>query len=414
MAEFFKVVPPEKVFEELERFARAGIESIALDDALFRVLAVDIVAAEDLPMGPRSVMDGHAVRAADTFGASESIPALLRVAYEVQMGALPDFSLSAGQAAPIPTGGFLPQGADAVVMIEYTQTLGDGTVEIMRPVTVGENVLGRAEDVACGQTMIRAGRRLGPRELGLAAGLGISRVEVFRKPRVAIHSTGNEIVPVNQPPAPGQVRDMNLHTVSALVRAAGAEVLSGAVVPDDPQLLRQAFEQGLAAADVVVFSGGSSVGERDHIVEVINALPDSRLLAHGVAINPGKPMLLASVAGKPVFGLPGHPVSAMITAQVFLAPFLNYLQGEPLRRSPAGHRVAAKLATSVHKAHGREEYVRVALEPGAAGYIANPVFGKSSMMSTMVKADGFFVLPIHAEGIAQGEIVDVLLFGNDF
>jgi molybdopterin molybdotransferase len=409
LPEFLKVVTPEQVFEALAGFGRLPVETVSLDNALHRVCGADIVSPEDLPPLPRAAMDGYAVRAADTFGASDSIPALLDVAGAVAMGELSGITIGRNQAAAIPTGGFLPQGADAVVMMEYTVFAGEGAIEVSRPVTAGENVLGRAEDVARGECVIPAGKRLLPQEIGLLAGLGITQVAVYRRPRAAVISTGDEIVPITDTPPPGRIRDTNTHSLAALVRAAGGEAETFAIVPDDPALLRTALEAALAF-DIIVLSGGSSVGERDHMVNVVASLPGTVVHAHGIAISPGKPTLIASIGGKPVFGLPGHPVSALVVAQVFLAPFIRYLEGEALRRGPLGVRVRAVLTVSVSSAQGREEYIRVKIEDRQGRPTARPVLGKSGMLSTLVKADGFFVIPIHAEGIPAGEAVDVFLF----
>lgn len=410
MAEFFKVVTPDQVFEVLRGFHRLAVETVPLDDALHRICGVDIASPEDLPPLARATMDGYAVRAVDTFGASDSIPAILNVAGSVAMGKIPAIAVASGDAAAIPTGGFLPQGADAVVMVEYTTPAGDDAIEVSRPVTTGENVLVKGEDAAQGSVVIRTGKKLLPQEIGILAGLGITRVAVHRRPKVAIISTGDEIVPVTETPPPGRIRDINGHALAALVREAGGEAEMSGPVPDDPAALQSALEGALQSADVVVLSGGSSVGERDHMLSVVSSLPGAVVHAHGIAISPGKPTLIASVAGKPVFGLPGHPVSALVVAKVFLTPFLGYLQGGELKRTPAGRQVKAELLTSLHAAQGREDYVRVKLEerPGLAG--ARPVFGKSGMLSTLVAADGFIVLPIHAEGVAAGETVDVFLF----
>jgi len=408
--EFFKVATPEQVFEALSRFGRLGVETVPLDEALSRVSSTDIAAPEDLPPLPRSTMDGYAVRAADTFGASDSIPAFLDVAGAVAMGQVPGVSIARNQAAAIPTGGFLPRGADAVVMVEYTNPAGEGAIEVSRPVTAGENVLDRAEDAALGEIVIPSGKRLLPQDIGLLAGLGMTEVLVYRRPRAAVISTGDEIVPVTDAPPPGRIRDINSHSIAALVRTSGGEAEMFAIVPDDPALLRTALELALASADVVVLSGGSSVGERDHMVSVVASLPCAVVHAHGIAISPGKPTLIAAVGGRPVFGLPGHPVSALVVAQVFLAPFIRYLGGEELKHGPAGTRVRAALTTSVRSAQGREEYVRVKIEDNRGRLCARPVFGKSGMLSTLVKADGFVVVPIHVEGIPAGEMVDVILF----
>ena len=410
MSEFLKVVTPAQVFDALSRFSRLATETVALAEALARVCGSDIASPEDLPPLPRSSMDGFAVRAADTFGASDSIPAFLEVVGAVAMGQIPEVSVGRNQAAAIPTGGFLPPGADAVVMVEYTSPAGEGAIEVSRPVTAGENCLARAEDVACGEVVIPAGKRLSPPEIGLLAGLGIASVPVYRRPRAVIISTGDEIVPVTAAQQPGRIRDINAHSLAALVASAGGEPQGRPIVPDDPALLRTALGEALAAADLVVLSGGSSVGERDHMAAVVASLPGAVVHAHGIAISPGKPTLIAAVGGTPVFGLPGHPVSTLVVAQVFLAPFIRYLGGEPLIRGPLGHRIRAVLAASVHSAQGREEYVRVRIETRQEGSTARPLFGKSGTLSTLVKADGFVIVPVHAEGIPAGETVDVILF----
>jgi molybdopterin molybdotransferase len=410
LPEFFKVVTPDEVFEALSGFDRLAVETVPLDAALGRVCGADIASPEDLPPLSRSTMDGYAVIAADTFGASDSIPAFLDVAGTVSMGKLSVITLGRNQAAAIPTGGFLPRGADAVVMVEYTSAAGEGAIEVSRPVTIGENVLGKAEDVAMGEIVTPAGKRLLPQDIGLLAGLGILQISIYRRPKAAVISTGDEILPVTADPPPGRIRDINSHSIAALIRASGGEAERFAIVPDDPALLRSAIEEALASADVVVLSGGSSVGERDHMVNVVSSMPGALVHAHGVAISPGKPTLIASAGGKPLFGLPGHPVSALVVALVFLAPFIRYLGGEELKREPAGTRVRAALAASVHSAQGREEYVRVKMEESQGRISARPVFGKSGMLSTLVKADGFIVVPLHAEGIPAGEMVDVFLF----
>lgn len=410
MPEFFKVVTPQRIFDALAGFSRLALEQVDLEHSLGRVLGLDVISKEDLPPRARSTMDGYAVRAPDTFGASDAVPALLKTVGQIAMGTLPDISITQGQAAEIPTGGFLPEDADAVVMVEYTNLLADGEIEVTRPVTKGDNVLDRAGDVALGENVLPAGKRLRPQDVGMLAALGVTEITAFKKPRVAIISTGDEIVPVTQTPSPGQIRDINSYAICSLVETVGALPIPFDIVRDEPDLLRSALGDALEVADVVVISGGSSVGERDHMVEVVSGFPQAEVYAHGVAISPGKPTLLARVHDKPVFGLPGHPVSAMIVAQVFLLPFLKYLEGERLKKEPTGQRVSAVLATSVHSPHGRESYIRVRLEQEQDKLLALPVFGKSGMMSTLVKADGFFVVPIHAEGVAGGEAVEVYLF----
>ncbi len=409
MTEFLRVITADQFIELMGGFARLGTERISLDAALDRILSEAIVAGEDLPEGARSTVDGFAVHAEDTFGASDSLPSFLDIAAAVTMGTLPDFEIRTGQAAQIPTGGFLPRGADAVVMVEYANSAGSSSIEVTRPVTVRTNVLERGEDARMGEILLAAGKRLRSQEIGFLAALGLAEVRAYRKARVAIISSGDEIVPIERKPAPGQIRDANGHAIAALVRHSGAEALMLPIVPDNAGQLKEAIQLGLSQADVVALSGGSSVGARDLMVDAVAAVPGVDILAHGVAIRPGKPTLLARQAEKAIVGLPGHPVSALIVAQVFLAPFLRYLQGCELQKGPIGHAVQATLATSLHSTIGLEEYVRVRLENSAEGaFVAHPVFGKSGMLSTMVKADGILVVPMNAEGLAKGKSVEVI------
>lgn len=409
MTEFFHVIPPDQFVEMLGRFPKLPPEPVGLDEALNRILFEDIIASEDLPEGARSTVDGFAVRAEDTFGASDSSPALLRVVASIPMGMMPDFTLGPGEAAQIPTGGFLPSGADAVVMVEYTNSTGADEIEVTRPVTIRTNVLEQGEDTRSGEILVAAGKRLRPQEIGFLAALGVTEVRSCRRPRVAVISSGDEVVPFDRTPGPGQIRDANGHAISALVSAWGGRSLQFPIVPDNAQELTATVESALAQADVVTLSGGSSVGTRDLMVDVISGLPGVEVFAHGIAIKPGKPTLLARQGDKPIVGLPGHPVSALVVAQVFLAPLLLHLQGGPLRKGPPGRRGQAVLGTSIHSTIGMEEYVRVRLEESTGGDpTAYPVFGKSGMLSTLVKADGIVTIPMNVEGFSKGESVEVV------
>ncbi|HSW38878.1 MAG TPA: gephyrin-like molybdotransferase Glp [Acidobacteriota bacterium] len=409
MTEFFHVITADEFIRKLERFGRLGHETAPLDQAINRVLSRDIIAAEDLPEGARSTVDGFAVRAADTFGASDALPAFLEIAASVPMGAVPDFELRPGQAARIATGGFLPEGADAVVMVEYTNPAGRAGIEVTRPVTLKNNVLEKGEDAGAGTTLVPTGKELRPQEIGFLAAMGMTELPVYRKPRVAVISSGDEVVPVEARPLPGRIRDANSHAIAALVRSTGAEPVLYGIVPDNAEMLRAALQKAVSETDVATLSGGSSVGTRDLMVEVIAGIREAEIIAHGISIRPGKPTLLAGWKGKAIIGLPGHPVSALTIAQIFLAPFLRYLQGGKLGKGPLGSgTVQAQLATSIHSTIGLEEYIRVRLEETAEGiHVAHPVFGKSGMLSTMVKADGIISIPMNAEGFSKGKSVQV-------
>jgi molybdopterin molybdotransferase len=411
LTEFLHVITADRFIELLGRFAGLPSRSVPLEESLHRILAEDLIAAEDLPEGSRSTVDGFAVCAQDTFGASDSIPALLNVTAAVKMGEMPDFEIGPGQAAQIPTGGFLPRGADAVVMVEYTNAAGEGGIEVTRPVTVKTNVLEKGEDAQSGTVMLSAGKLLRPQELGFLAAMGISEVCIYGQPRVAVISSGDEIIPIDRKPELGQIRDANRYAVSALIRASGAESISFDIIPDNAGMLADAVNSALAKADVVTMSGGSSVGARDLMVDVVSGIPGVEVLAHGVSIRPGKPTLLANAGGKAIIGLPGHPVSALIVAQIFLAPFLHYLQGGKLKKGPLGHRTKAVLATSIHSTIGLEEYVRVRFEQTAEGtQMAFPIFGKSGMLSTMVNASGIVAIPMNVEGFSKGKVVEVIQY----
>lgn len=409
MTEFLHVVTSGELIERLEGFPAVSHERLPLDASLTLTLAEDVTAAEDLPPCSRSTVDGYAVRARDTFGASDSVPSFLKITGSVNMGTMPDLSVGWGEAAYIPTGGFLPSGADAVVMVEYTNLVDTEHIEVTRPVPTKANILDRGEDVKAGDTVLAKGKILRPQELGLLAGLGVTEVPVYRRPRAAVISTGDEVVPIDRKPKPGQIRDANGYSIAALVRQYGGEPLKYDIVPDDAGMLHEALERALVEADLAVLSGGSSVGARDVMVDAVMALPGVEVLAHGVSIRPGKPTLVARHRGKAIFGLPGHPVSALIVAQVFLAPFLRSQQGGGLRRGPLGYRTRAVLGTSMHSTIGLEDFVRVRLEALADGtHLAQPVFGKSSMLSTMARADGLIVVPLESEGLLKGETVEVI------
>ena len=408
MTEFLHVITADRFTELLGNFPRLPPERVPLDASLHRALHEAVVSPENLPERARSTVDGYAVRAEDTFGASDSIPAFLDVVAAIPMGVLPDFGIRSGQAAQIPTGGFLPEGADAVVMVEYTNMAGSRSIEVTRPVTARTNVLERGEDARLSDILLPAGKSLRPQEIGFLAALGITEVVTYRQPKVAVISSGDEVVPITCNPWPGQIRDANGHSLAALVRAAGAEPILFEIVPDDAGKLIEILRTALANSDVVAISGGSSVGTRDLMVDAVGALPGVEILAHGVAIRPGKPTLLASQNSRAVFGLPGHPVSALVVAQVFLAPFLRYLQGGQLEKGPLGDKTKAVLATSVPSTIGLEEYVRVRLgEMPDGARAAYPVFGKSGMLSTMVKADGMIAIPMNVEGLSKGDTVQV-------
>lgn len=407
--ELFNVLaPPDalgRLLAHLPPEVRA--ERVAVAEALDRVLAEDLSSQTDLPSFPRSTMDGFAVRAADTYGASESLPAYLTLAGEVLMGRQPDTRVQVGQAARIATGGMLPDGADAVVMVEQTQELDAATIEVMRPVAVGENVIQVGEDVATGDPLLACGHTIRSQDIGGLLALGITRALVSPRLRVAILSSGDEIVPPEREPAPGQVRDINSYTLAALVRRAGHEPQLIGIVPDVYEELQAAARRGLEQSDVLILSAGSSVSTRDMTAEVIGSLGEPGVLVHGVSLRPGKPTVLAVCNGKPVFGLPGNPVSCMVTYDLFVAPTLARLAGQT--QVPRLTR-RARLGKNIASAPGREDYVQIRLVERDGEPWAEPVFGKSNLIYTLVRSDGMVKVELDQGGVVQGEWVDVILF----
>ncbi|MGI9860586.1 molybdopterin molybdotransferase MoeA [Moorella naiadis] len=378
---------------------------VPLTEALGRELARPVVAREDIPGFDRATMDGYAVRAVDTFGARESAPVLLRLAGEVPMGQRAGARVNPGEAVAVATGSMLPPGADAVVMIENTEALEDDRVAVYQPVAPGQDLVRRGSDVRAGATVLRSGHRLRPQDLGVLASLGIGRVPVYEPWRVGILATGNEIVAPETRPGPGQVRDINSYTLYGLVRECGAAAALYGIAPDDLETLTARVREALAENHLVFLSGGSSVGTRDLTVQVLAGLGQPGILFHGLAIRPGKPTLAALAGDKMIFGLPGHPVSAMVSFKVLLEPLLRY-GGYDQRQEKV---LAATLDRQVTSTPGREDYLRVRLEKGPEGPLAVPLPGGSSLISTMVRADGLVVIPLEAEGLEAGTRVEVEL-----
>ena len=382
-------------------------ETVPLLESLGRVLAEDVAAKEEVPGFHRSTMDGYAVKAEDTFGASEGLPAYLDVGGEVLMGREPAGELISGQAWAIPTGGMLPAGADAVVMVEYTEPLDERTVGITRPAAPGENVVRRGEDVPAGGVVLTAGRRVRPQDLGILSAVGVSEVPVLPRLKVGIVSSGDEVIPPDAVPKPGQVRDINSYTLYGLVADGGGIPKMYGIVPDDFAALKAKLAEALAENDIVLVSGGSSVGARDNTAGVMNELGRPGILFHGINIKPGKPTIGAVVDGKPLFGLPGHPVSAMVVYDLLVDPLVRRGGYANAAKQAAAR---AKLTRNTRSAAGREDFIRVRLYTENGELFAEPVLGKSGLISTMVKADGIARIPEGREGVEAGEYVEVKLF----
>jgi molybdopterin molybdotransferase len=384
---------------------RTPTETVPLAQALRRVPAGPVTAPHPLPGFARSTVDGYAVRAADTYGVSEGLPGYLSVTGAVPMGAEPGVTVGPGAAVAMPTGGALPPGADAVVMIEYTAEAMPGTIEVVRPVAPGEGVVRADEDAAIGDEIIPSGRPLRPQDLGMLAAAGVTTVRVHARPVVTIFSTGDEVVPPEtETLKPGQVRDATAAALAALVRDAGGVPEPGGIVPDDPGALEKALREALPASDVIVISAGSSVGIRDETAGAVARLGPPGIWCHGLAIKPGKPTLLAESAGVPVIGLPGNPRSALVVFRLIGTPLVRLVGG--CTQPPPEASTRARLARDLASATGRLDVVQVRVSEG----VATPVFGLSALLSVLTAADGYIVIPEEATGLDAGSQVEVTLY----
>ena len=378
---------------------------IPLGEALRRVPAGPVTAPHPLPGFARSTVDGYAVRAADTYGVSEGLPGYLTVTGAVPMGTEPDTSVAPGCAMSMPTGGALPRGADAVVMIEYTAEAMPGTIEVVRPVAPGDGMVRADEDARVGQEIIPGGRVLRPQDLGMLAAAGVTSVLVQVRPVVTIFSTGDEVVPPEtQALKPGQVRDATAAALAALVEDAGGTPVTGGIIPDDPAALEEALRAALESSDVIVISAGSSVGARDETATAVARLGAPGIWCHGLAIKPGKPTLLAECGGVPVIGLPGNPRSALVVFRLIGMPVIRQVGGCTV--PPPEPSARARLSRDLASATGRLDVVQVKVSEG----MATPVFGLSALLSVLTAADGYIVIPEEATGLDAGTEVDVTLY----
>jgi len=403
--EFFTTRTVAEALAGFQPERRTPAEVIPLTAALHRVPAAAVTAPHALPGFPRSTVDGYAVRAADTYGVSEGLPGYLEVTGAVRMGAEPDVTVGPGTVVSMPTGGVLPPGADAVVMVEYTQEAMPGTIEVTRPVAPGEGVVRADEDAAAGSVLVPAGRPLRAQDLGMLAAAGVTQVSVHARPRVTVFSTGDEVVPPETGELrPGQVRDATAIALAALTTQAGGEACPGGIVPDDEAALEAALRGALPNSDMIVISAGSSVGARDETAAAVARLGPPGIWCHGLAIRPGKPTLLAECAGVPLVGLPGNPRSALVVFRLIGMPLVRRAGG--CVSPPAEPVVRARLARDLASATGRLDVVQVRLEDGRAV----PLFGLSALLSILTAADGYVVVPEEATGLDAGTDVDVTLY----
>lgn len=406
--EFFKCILVDEAINIInEEFKDYKLESeiVDLDNAYDRVLYEDVISKEFVPEFDRSTVDGYAIVAEDSYGATDTIPTVLEIIGEVKMGEAADWVISSGKCVYVPTGGMIPKGANAVIMIENTEKMDENTLLVQKPVRIQENIIKRGEDIKEGDVVIERGRKLNPAHIGALASLGISKVQVFKKPKVFIISTGDEIIGIEDKLEFGKIRDINSYSLKAQSKKAGLEVVGNVVVKDDFAQLKEAISYGVEISDIVLLSGGSSVGERDFTKEAIKSLGGKGILAHGISIKPGKPTLIANAKGKLVVGLPGHPVSAITVFTAVVEPFIEKLYSLNTIKPT----IFAQMTANFPSAPGKDTYVFVNIKKEEGKYYATPKFGKSGMITNLSKADGYIVIKIHEEGVNKGDIREVYL-----
>lgn len=408
--EMFKVhsvkAAREKMMENFKDF-KVEIEEIDIIDAEGRILGEDIYSKLNVPHFRRSTVDGYALRSRDTHGASDSLPMFIEKIGEVEMGKAATVTVTEDTAVYVPTGGMVPEGADAVVMIEYVEVLDDINIIVSKSVVQKENIIDIGDDIKENQKVLLKGMKLRPQDIGVLSSIGIYTVKTFKMPSISIISTGDEIIDPREELQPGKIKDINTYTIAAMAKEIGLNVIERVVVKDDKYLLKATLKYALEKSDIVVLSGGSSVGTKDISSIVINEIGSPGVFVHGVAMKPGKPTILAKVKDKPVFGLPGQPTSAIIAFKVFVEYFVRKI----INIDEYEERfVEAKMKVNVPSAAGKETYQMVYLKKEEDKYIAEPVNGKSGMITLMSKAKGYIKIHEDIEGITAGEKIKVNLF----
>ena len=409
MSDFLKVKPIEQALEIIDNHPTPLLSTVNIKtiDSLSRTVSTPITSPSDLPSFDRSTMDGYAVRATDTYGASQSQPSYLNLVSEITMGSIPKTKIKVGQAAKIFTGGMIPESADAVVMVEYTELIDSSLIEIIKPVAPGENIIKIGEDIKENDPVFEVGHVIRPQDIGGLLALGITQTPVFERPKIGVISTGDELINPEIEPTKGQVRDINSYTVSSLIQKHGGEPIIFGINKDEFEVQFNSAQKALTECSLLVISAGSSTSSRDLTSQVISSLGEPGILMHGLAHKPGKPSIIGSVENKLIFGLPGNPVSAMIIFELLVKRAINnILRSTKKLITPT----QAILTTDIPSINGREEHVPVKLYNSQSGRLmAEPVFGKSNLIYTLIKSDGIVIVPINKSGIYSGDLVDVFI-----
>lgn len=382
------------------------VEKVSLLNSLHRILALPVTSPHDVPEFDRSTVDGYAVRGEDTFGASEGIPAMLVKKGEVYMGTEATVTVEPGECAYVPTGGMLPSGANAMVMVEYVEHLDDTTLLVQQSVSPGANVLRKGEDLEKHDVIFDRGHRLRPQDVGLLAGMGFREVSVYAPLKVAVISTGDELLSPEEALQPGKIIDMNTYSLSTALQEDGFHVVGRSVVKDDMETLRQLLRDYMKKADIILISGGSSMGEYDITKKAIDSMGEPGAVVHGMSVKPGKPTIVGMAGGVLMIGLPGQPVSALVVYHLLMKPLLNRLTGNNMMLPT----VSGELTVNIPSAPGREHYVMVTLQDEEGHWKVSPQHGKSGMLSMMGRSQGMVKIPVNQEGLSQGDWVNVILF----
>ena len=407
--DFFNVVTVEEGRQMLlDNFKDFQLETerVHILDSVDRTLAEDIVSSIDVPDFDRSTVDGYGIVVEDSHGATEAIPSILDIRGEIRMGELSDMKISSGQTVYIPTGAMVPKGATGVIMIENTEKMGEDSLLLYKPVSKGENIVYAGDDIKKGSPALEKGRIINAEVVGTLAALGIPQVTVYKMPRFYIISTGDEIIDIDEELAPGKIRDINSYALQVMAEKAGGKVVHRSIIKDNYELLREEVKKALEIADIVLISGGSSVGTRDYTDKVIKSFEGKGVLAHGLSIKPGKPTIIGDCEGKMVIGLPGHPVSSIV---VFKALIEDYLD-KKLGNKKIQPYVTATMDYNFPSSPGRETYQMVALRKEGGEYFASPTHGKSGMISLLSQSQGYMIFKSHEEGVNKGEKREIFLF----
>ncbi|GMG97676.1 molybdopterin molybdotransferase MoeA [Tepidimicrobium xylanilyticum] len=406
--DFFDVVSVQEAINRLmEAFKEYEFkaEEVSILEATNRILAEDIYSHIDVPEFNRSTVDGYAIKSKDSQGASESVPSLFNILGEVRMGEAAEKEIKSGETMYVPTGGMIPQGADGMVMVEYTEKLDEENLMVYKPIAFNENIILKGDDIRKGERALKRGKRLTPESIGVLAALGISRVKVYKKPKFYIISTGDEIIDLDEELELGKIRDINSYTLYSAIVKLGGEITGKAIVKDDYELLRQQVEKGLDISDIVLISGGSSVGARDYTARVIDSFEGRGVFVHGISIKPGKPTILGEGKGKLIVGLPGHPVSSIIVFGAIIEEFIYK------KMEVHNHKLKTKAIMDFNfpSSPGQQTYQMVKLEERDGKTYASPSFGKSGMITLLSNSDGYIIIKPHEEGIYKGEEREVYL-----